>query len=66
MEKQEAEGKQGWIMNYMNERIYFYGIRDDQSKKRIFFYSFDVFKNYAPQAAFQLQDQRVTWRGQDV
>lgn len=53
-------------MNYMNEWIYFYGIRDDQSKKRIFFYSFDVFKNYAPQAAFQLQDQRITWRGQDV
>lgn len=31
-------------MNYMNEWIHFYGIRDDQSKKRIFFYSFDVLR----------------------
>lgn len=46
-------------MNYINEWIYFYDIRDDQSKKRIFFYSFDVLKNYAPHAAFQLRDQRA-------
>lgn len=32
-------------MNYVKEWIKFYGIRDDQSKKRILFYSFDAFKN---------------------
>lgn len=41
-------------MNYMKEWIKFYGIRDDKSKKRILFYSFDVFKNFTPQAVLQL------------